>query len=103
LDLMGRAEVLGHMPPRAPGNSPETLVVPFVALASGPLEPIAGPEMASVFWIRLDDLGPTQGKSLVPTILGELNVPSYLPEGRLIWGFTYRILEELLVLVGLSV
>jgi 8-oxo-dGTP pyrophosphatase MutT (NUDIX family) len=102
LDLPGRAEVLGHMPPRAPGNRPEMLVVPFVALATGPVEPQAGPEMASVFWVVLEDLGPTQGKSLVPTILGELNVPSYLPEGRLIWGFTYRILEELLVFVGLS-
>jgi 8-oxo-dGTP pyrophosphatase MutT (NUDIX family) len=102
LDLEGRAEVLGHMPPRAPGNKPELLVVPFVALLMEPMEPVAGPEMTSVFWVPLEDLGPTQGKSLVPTILGELNVPSFLPEGRLIWGFTYRILEELLVFVGLS-
>lgn len=102
IDLTGRAEILGHMPPRAPGNKPEMLVVPFVAVATAPVEPHAGPEMTSVFWVSLEDLGPTQGKSLVPTILGELNVPSYVPEGRLIWGFTYRILEELLVFVGLS-
>jgi len=43
-----------------------------------------------------------QGRATVTTILGELNVPSFMVDGRLIWGFTYRILEELLVFVGLS-
>src|SRR2546426_509870 len=37
-----------------------------------------------------------------PTILGELRVPAFTYEARLIWGFTYRILEELLIFVGLS-
>lgn len=102
IDLATRAQVLGHMAPRAPGNKPEMLVVPFVALLNDPVEPLPGPEMASVFWIHLELLGPTQGKTMVPTILGDLNVPSYTIDGRLIWGFTYRILEELLVFVGLS-
>ena len=93
IDLENRAEILGHMPPRAPGNKPEVLVVPFVALAT---------EMASVFWVPLPDLLANQGRATVTTILGELNVPSFTYDGRLIWGFTYRILEELLVFVGLS-
>ncbi len=102
IDLEGRAEILGHMPPRAPGNKPEILVVPYVALATAPIEATAGPEMASVFWVPLADLSANQGRATVSTILGELNVPSFTYEGRLIWGFTYRILEELLVFVGLS-
>jgi len=96
------AEVLGHMAPRAPGNKPEMLVVPFVALATGPLAPTPGPEMASIFWVPLADLPGTQGKVQVHTILGELTVPAFMYGERLIWGFTYRILEELLVFVGLS-
>jgi 8-oxo-dGTP pyrophosphatase MutT (NUDIX family) len=96
------AEVLGHMAPRAPGNKPEMLVVPFVALATRPLAPTPGPEMTSIFWVPLADLPGTQGKIKVHTILGELTVPSYTYGERLIWGFTYRILEELLVFVGLS-
>lgn len=102
IDLTTRAEVLGHMAPRAPGNKPEMLVVPYVAILTAPAEPVPGPEIASVFWIPLEQLAPTQGKTLVPTILGDLNVPSYTIDGHLIWGFTYRILEELLVFVGLS-
>ncbi len=102
IDLNGRAEVLGHMAPRAPGNKPELLVVPFVAIATVPLEASPGPEMTSVFWVPLPELPATQGKTLVPTILGELHVPSYTYGEWQIWGFTYRVLEELLVFVGLS-
>lgn len=102
VDLEGRAEILGHMAPRAPGNKPQMLVVPFVALAMEPIEASPGPEMTSTFWCVLSDLPPTQGKTTVVTILGELTVPSFTCDGRLIWGFTYRILEELLVFVGLS-
>ncbi|MCI4371744.1 MAG: CoA pyrophosphatase, partial [Thermoplasmata archaeon] len=102
IDIDATAEVLGHMAPRAPGNKPEMLVVPYVAVATVPVEPVLGPEMASSFWAPLAELPPTQEKARVHTILGELNVPAFHYEERLIWGFTYRILEELLVFVGLS-
>ena len=85
IDLNGCAEVLGHMAPRAPGNKPELLVVPFVAIATVPLEASPGPEMTSVFWTPLTALPATQGKTLVPTILGELYVPSYTFGEWLIW------------------
>src|SRR3989442_132938 len=71
-------------------------------LAPEPIEATPGPEMASVFWVPLEALPATPGTSTVTTILGELIVPAFAYEGRLIWGFTYRILEELLVFVGLS-
>ena len=96
------AEVLGHMAPRAPGNKPEMLVVPFVALASRPLPTTPSPEMPEIFWVPLADLPATQASAKVHTILGELKVPAFMYGERLIWGFTYRILEELLVFVGLS-
>jgi len=102
IDLEGRADVLGHMAPRSPGNKPELIVVPYVALLHALVESSPGPEMASTFWVPLARLPPTRGTTLVPTILGDLHVPSYTYDGHLIWGFTYRILEELLVFVGLS-
>ena len=102
IDLDGRADILGHMPPRAPGNKPELLVVPYVAAATGVFEATPSVEIPVTFWCVLQDLPATHGKATVHTVLGTLTVPAYTYENRLIWGFTYRILEELLVLVGLS-
>ena len=102
LRLDGRAEVLGHLPPRAPANRPEVLVAPYVALAAREVEPRPSAEIVGTFWCPLEDLPPTRTTAVVPTILGELTVPAFLHEGRVIWGFTYRLLEELLVLLGLN-
>lgn len=102
LDLRGRAEVLGHLAPRSPGNVPTMLVVPFVALATTTLRPRPGPEMEEAFWASLADLPPSWGRTTVPTRVGELHVPAFLWHDRVIWGLTYRILEDLLVLLGIS-
>lgn len=102
LDLGGRARVLGHLAPRSPGNVPEMLVVPFVAYAEGALEPRPGPEMTETFWAPLADLPPSRSQTVVSTRIGELKVPAFLWKNRVVWGLTYRILEELLVLVGPS-
>jgi len=102
LDVDGVTEVLGHLAPRSPGNVPELLVVPFVALATRSLDPRPGPEMDEAFWAPLAELPPSWGQTVIPTRIGELKVPAFLWRGRVVWGLTYRILEELLVLVGLS-
>lgn len=100
LDLRESAEILGHLPPRSPANEPTMLVVPFVAYATVPLEPRPGPEMAEAFWAPLDRLPEARDRARVRTRIGELTVPAFLWEGRVIWGLTYRILEELLRLIG---
>ncbi len=102
LDLEGRADVLGHLPPRSPGNVPEMLVVPFVARATADLDPRPGPEMEEAFWAPLAELPPSRGISVVATRIGELRVSAFLWRDRVIWGLTFRILEELLRLVGLE-
>ena len=102
LDLAGRAEVVGHLAPRSPGNVPEMLVVPFVAVATQPLAPHPGPEMAEAFWTLLRELPRCREQATVQTRVGELRVPAYRWKGRLIWGLTYRILEELLILLDVS-
>lgn len=100
LELLGKADVLGHMAPRGPGNVPDLIVVPFVALAFREMHPVVGPEMEEAFWVPLQELPPSRGRTTVLTRVGELRVPAYLWRDRVIWGFTYRVLEELLVLVG---
>lgn len=99
LDLSAGAEVLGHLAPRSPGNVPQMLVVPFVAYATAGLHPNPGPEMAEMFWAPLAELPPSRGPTVVVTRIGELRVPAFLWRKRVIWGFTYRILEDLLTLL----
>ncbi len=99
LDLRAGAEVLGHLSPRSPGNDPAMLVVPFVSLATAPLEPRPGPEMEAAFWVPLADLPPSSGTATVQTRVGELRVPAFRWRDLVVWGLTYRILEELLVLL----
>jgi 8-oxo-dGTP pyrophosphatase MutT (NUDIX family) len=102
LDLRGRARILGHLAPRSPGNVPEMLVVPFVAFAEAPFDPRPGPEMTEAFWAPLADLPRSRNQTVVSTRIGELRVPAFLWRDRVIWGLTYRILEELLALLGLG-
>jgi 8-oxo-dGTP pyrophosphatase MutT (NUDIX family) len=102
LDLEGRADIVGHMAPRSPGNVPEMLVVPFVAVATAVLTPRPGPEMEETFWTPLEELPPSREQAIVQTRVGELRMPAYRWKRHLIWGLTYRILEELLILVGVS-
>ncbi|HYM40538.1 MAG TPA: CoA pyrophosphatase [Thermoplasmata archaeon] len=102
LDLTGRAEVLGHLPPRSPGNVPEMLVVPFVAYTNARVDPKPGPEIVETFWAPLAELPSSRSMTTVATRFGDLRVPAYLWKGLVIWGLTFRILEELLLLVGMG-
>lgn len=102
LDLRGLADVLGHLAPRSPRVFPGLFIVPFVALASGPLDPRPGPEMVEMFWVPLAELPPSEARTVVATRIGDLKVPAFLWRGRVIWGLTFRILEELLELVGIG-
>ena len=99
LDLRDRAEILGHLAPRSPGNVPAMLVVPFVAYTTARLEPRRSPEMTATFWVPLARLPRARGRTTVHTRIGELAVPAFLWEDREIWGLTYRILDELLMLL----
>jgi len=99
LDLGGAAEILGHLPARSPGNLPAILVVPFVALGEGDLRTSPGSEIAMTFWASLTDLAGARATVTIATAIGELTVPAFLHEGKRIWGFTYRVLEDLLALL----
>lgn len=98
LDVDPDLEVLGHMAPRPPANRPAMIVVPFVAYLARDARPGTSSEMEETFWVPLPELPPSRTRTRVLTGLGELTVPAYAWQGRTIWGFTYRLLEELIVL-----
>jgi 8-oxo-dGTP pyrophosphatase MutT (NUDIX family) len=61
-----------------------------------------GSEIAGSFWVNLLEL-PSKKKMSDITIRNQsLSVESYLVEGKVVWGFTYRVLTELLPILEAS-
>ena len=91
---------IGCLPARAPANRPELLVLPFVFTWDGTTEPHASsPEVASVAWVPIAELAGTRGTMTVMFREQERAMPAFVSGRRTIWGFTYRLLEDLLALV----
>jgi len=92
------AEVLGCIEARAPGNL-QILVLPFVFAWTGDEEPTLGPEVASTVWIPLARLPQIRTSTTIRLRGRELQMPAFVDGRRTIWGFTYRLLEDLLALL----
>lgn len=93
------ARLLGCLEARSPANRPETLVLPFVFRWDGRDEPRPGSEVAATSWIPLADL-PAARQSVTVAVRGHtVEMPAFVHGGRVIWGFTYRALEDLLRLL----
>ena len=61
-----------------------------------------GSEIAGSFWANLADL-PSKKKMSEITIRNQpWNVESFMVEGKVVWGFTYRVLTELLPILEIS-
>jgi 8-oxo-dGTP pyrophosphatase MutT (NUDIX family) len=62
-----------------------------------------GSEIAGSFWANLADL-PSKKKMSEITIRNQpWTVESFVVEGKVVWGFTYRVLTELLPILEISV
>ena len=94
------AQFLGSLPPSYPWNKPELKVQPFVfGFATRP-EVSIGPEVVTAFWVPLMDFPRHLTQSEVQTRVGPRKVESFLVEGHVVWGFTFRVLSDLLKLNG---
>jgi len=61
-----------------------------------------GSEIAGSFWVNLTEL-PSKMKRSEVTIRDEpRSVESFLVEGKIVWGFTYRVLTELIPILKIS-
>jgi len=90
---------LGCLAARSPRNRPELLVLPILFAWDRDAEPRPGPEVASVEWVPLAEL-PRTRTTLTIVIQGrERPMPAFADGRHTIWGFTYRVLEDLLPLV----
>ena len=90
---------LGCLPARSPRNRPGLVVLPFVFAWDGPEEAHARAEVDAVAWVPLAGLPSTRTTARITVRDLELEMPAFVEGRRTIWGFTYRVLEELLPLL----
>jgi len=96
IDLEKEAHELGPLSLGHPMRRTELQVQPWVyGLARQP-NVTTGPEVSEAFWTDTAELTSKRGIAQV-TIRGERReVEAYVVDGKIVWGFTHRVLGELL-------
>ena len=99
LDLARDGHLLGRLDelhPRA-ATLPPIVVRPYVAVAPADLKLALSPELSLAFWVPLERL--REDAHVVSTVAPRgvaMRVPSVVHDGHVIWGMTFRILEDFL-------
>ncbi len=70
---------------------PDMRIQPFIFSCQEPPEVTLNEELMAHYWIPLDELDRSRGKTRVDA----REFPAYLVEGEAVWGLTYRMLEKL--------
>ncbi|MDH5590159.1 MAG: CoA pyrophosphatase [Gemmatimonadota bacterium] len=92
---LGRLDQVATQSPRLP----KLTIDPFVFGVTGDaVARVASKEIAQVYWVSLEELRApeTHGSVGIPLPGGVRSFPCYRVEGEVIWGLTYRILEQFL-------
>ena len=89
---LNRCEALGTLNISTSSRDPELRVLPFVYLCRCELKIRLNEELSSHFWIPLETLRSSRGYAYMEGV----KTPAFLLEEGVVWGLTYRILEDLL-------
>jgi 8-oxo-dGTP pyrophosphatase MutT (NUDIX family) len=100
LELRREGEQLGLLSVGHPGRRTEMRVQPWVYGLHRQPNVTTGPEVQHAFWVSLSKLPSLKGTSEVQIRGTRITVQAFLVEGRIVWGFTYRVLKELLTVPG---
>ena len=102
IDLKEVGIELGRLSVGHPMRRMEMRVQPWVyGLRTKPKVSI-GSEIAGSFWVNLREL-PSKVKMTEITIRNQpISVESFAVEGKVVWGFTYRVLTELIPILKVS-
>ena len=93
---------LGTLPVGHPLRRTEMGVQPWVYGLKLKPNVSLGSEIANSFWVSLRELPSTKIMSEITIRDWTRNVESFLVEGKVVWGFTYRVLTELLPILKIS-
>lgn len=96
IDLKTVGEMLGLLGVGRPGRNPEVKVQPWVYGLRRRPSLRTGDEVAEAFWVSLPDLASKLTKTEVEIRGQRWTVDCYLVDGHIVWGFTFRVLGELM-------
>lgn len=100
LDLGTHGRLLGTLDELYPRNPvlPPIVVRPHVFAYAGPPDVLPSEELAEAFWVRLSVLrDPATARESRVLVRGAWwRVPSYVVDGRVVWGMTERMLRRFL-------
>ncbi len=100
LELNKEGELLGLLSVGHPGRRIEMKVQPWVYGLHRRPEVIIGAEVQHAFWVSLSKLPSLKGTSEVEIRGTRILVEAFLVDRTVVWGFTYRVLNELLAVPG---
>jgi 8-oxo-dGTP pyrophosphatase MutT (NUDIX family) len=91
INLLDHCRFLGVMSTFQSTPKPEIMVLPFVIIIENdpPIE-LSKKELEDYFWIPLEELA--GNRTMAKLSLGE--VPAFIVRGNVIWGLTYRIVDN---------
>ena len=97
INLEIRCRFLGTLKTQHSNHKPEMNILPFVILLKhDPTIRLNEKELEKFAWIPLKELGKHRGT----TRFSFGDSPAYVIDDYVIWGLTYRIIEELLRIIG---
>lgn len=104
VDLRGSARLIGRLQPlraMAHGRVLPMVIAPFVFVETCPVTIALGHEAQEAFWMPLELAASGAIAGEYPYVLGPetRTLPCWSYQGHVVWGLTYRMLDDLLRLV----
>lgn len=100
LDLDVHGELLGALADRSPARGVELVIRPYVYWTTHRPELRLSSEVTSALWAPLEPLA--RGEQATEFPFRGVPFPAWEIGGKIVWGLTYRVLEELLGVLGLD-
>lgn len=94
INLLDGCRFLGTMEPLRSTQKPEMQILPFIVLLEKEQAIELNEELTEYFWIPIKELAKHQG--IVKFSFGKF--PAYIIKNKIIWGLTYKIMQNLLLL-----
>ncbi len=96
IDLAADGEELGSLAIGRPGRNPEVRVQPWVYGLNARPSVKTNDEVEEAFWATVPDFPSTLTKKEVEIRGQRWAVDCFLIDGHIVWGFTFRVLGELM-------